>query len=409
MTSIKLKFRASTVEGRPGTLYYQLYRHRTTKRINTRMRIRPEQWNSEEERLAPEKDNLGILLHYQQIINRDLGILRNIIDRLEAFRQEYSLDDIIEQYCSRHSEISSLKYIRDDIQDLILNGKLGTARNRRRALSSFCSYLKGSDIPLSGWNRNLISGYAKWLEKKSLARNTVSFYMRNLRTVYNKAVKEGLIPQENPFSDVYTGIDSTRKRAVNESVLLKLMQLDLSTTPALELARDIFLFSYCTRGMTFVDIAYLSKKDIQGNYIIYRRKKTGQQLCVHIEACTRFILKKYSRNTSRYIFPLLRAENNADAYRQYQTALGYYNRNLKRLSRLLKLQTPISSYTARHTWATTARNRNTPLAVISTSMGHTSEMTTRIYLAAIDESVIDNANRNVLAPLNRMARGLAGR
>ena len=131
MTSIKLKFRASTVEGRPGTLYYQLYRHRTTKRINTRMRIRPEQWNSEEERLAPEKDNLGILLHYQQIINRDLGILRNIIDRLEAFRQEYSLDDIIEQYCSRHSEISSLKYIRADIQDLILNGKLGTARNRR--------------------------------------------------------------------------------------------------------------------------------------------------------------------------------------------------------------------------------------------------------------------------------------
>ena len=192
MTSIKLKFRASTVEGRPGTLYYQLYRHRTTKRINTRMRIRPEQWNSEEERLAPEKDNLGILLHYQQIINRDLGILRNIIDRLEAFRQEYSLDDIIEQYCSRHSEISSLKYIRDDIQDLILNGKLGTARNRRRALSSFCSYLKGSDIPLSDWDRNLISGYAKWLEKKSLARNTVSFYMRNLRTVYNKAVKDVL-------------------------------------------------------------------------------------------------------------------------------------------------------------------------------------------------------------------------
>lgn len=403
MTSIKLKFRASTVEGRPGTLYYQLYRHRTTKRINTRMRIRPEQWNSEEERLAPEKDNLGILLHYQQIINRDLGILRNIIDRLEAFRQEYSLDDIIEQYCSRHSEISSLKYIRDDIQDLILNGKLGTARNRRRALSSFCSYLKGSDIPLSDWDRNLISGYAKWLEKKSLARNTVSFYMRNLRTVYNKAVKDGLVPQGNPFSNVYTGTDRTSKRAVDESVMLRLKELDLSCAPALELARDMFLFSYCTRGMAFIDMVFLRREDIRGGSIVYRRRKTGQKLRIRIETCIGDILKKYGRKRqdSPYVFPVIRSQDVRAAYSEYQTALGYYNRKLKRLSSLLNLDTPLSSHVARHSWATAARNRNTPIAVISSGMGHTSERTTRIYLAALDESLIDSANRSILAPLER--------
>ena len=403
MTSIKLKFRASTVEGRPGTLYYQLYRHRTTKRINTRMRIRPEQWNSEEERLAPEKDNLGILLHYQQIINRDMGILRNIIDRLEAFRQEYSLDDIIEQYCSRHSEISSFKYIRDDIQDLILNGKLGTARNRRRALSSFCSYLKGCDIPLSDWNRNLISGYAKWLEKKSLARNTVSFYMRNLRTVYNKAVKDGLVPQGNPFSNVYTGTDRTSKRAVDESVMLRLKELDLSCAPALELARDMFLFSYCTRGMAFIDMVFLRREDIRGGSIVYRRRKTGQKLRIRIETCIGDILKKYGRKRqdSPYVFPVIRSQDVRAAYSEYQTALGYYNRKLKRLSSLLNLDTPLASHVARHSWATAARNRNTPIAVISSGMGHTSERTTRIYLAALDESLIDSANRSILAPLER--------
>ena len=156
--------------------------------------------------------------------------------------------------------------------------------------------------------------------------------------------------------------------------------------------------------MSFVDMAFLRKSDISGSTIAYSRKKTGQRLCVRIEPCTSFILKKYSRKckSSSYIFPVIHTDDRNEAYRQYQTALGYYNRKLKRLSCLLKLETPISSYTARHTWATTARNRNTPLAVISSSMGHTSEKTTSIYLAALDESVIDRANRNILAPLNSL-------
>lgn len=404
MTTIKLKFRASSVEGRPGTLYYQLCRRRTTKRINTRMHIYPRQWDASEGRLSPEADNRGILLHYQQIINRDMGILHEIVDRMDAFGKDYSLNDIAWEFRVKCSGTYSLAYMEEELQNLVHDGKLGTARNRRRTLSSFTAYLEGKDILLSELDRTVICGYAKWLRGRSLCKNTVSFYMRNLRTVYNKAVKEGLVPQSHPFQDVYTGIDRTRKRAIGESVMLRLMQLDLEATPALDLARDMFIFSYCTRGMSFVDMAFLRKSDISGSTIAYSRKKTGQRLCVRIEPCTSFILKKYSRKckSSSYIFPVIHTDDRNEAYRQYQTALGYYNRKLKRLSCLLKLETPISSYTARHTWATTARNRNTPLAVISSSMGHTSEKTTSIYLAALDESVIDRANRNILAPLNSL-------
>ena len=246
-------------------------------------------------------------------------------------------------------------------------------------------------------------GYAEWLYGKSLTRNTVSFYMRNLRSVYNKAVKDGLVPQGNPFSNVYTGTDRTSKRAVDESVMLRLKELDLSCAPALDLARDMFLFSYCTRGMAFIDMVFLRREDIRGGSIVYRRRKTGQKLRIRIETCIGNILKKYGRNRqdSPYVFPVIRSQDVRTAYSEYQTALGYYNRKLKRLSCLLNLDPPLSSHVARHSWATAARNRNTPIAVISSGMGHTSERTTRIYLAALDESLIDSANRSILAPLER--------
>ena len=150
-------------------------------------------------------------------------------------------------------------------------------------------------------------------------------------------------------------------------------------------------------------MAMLQKSDIHGDCIVYSRKKTGQRLSVRIEPCTATIISKYSGKTvgTPYIFPVIRSSEREEIFRQYQTALGYYNRKLKRLGRRLGLDTPLTSYVARHTWATSARNHNTPLSVISTGMGHTSERTTRIYLAALDESVIDRANSNILASLNK--------
>lgn len=352
MTSIKLKFRASTVEGRPETPYYQIRHERAARQISTRIRILPGECSPDTTGDAP---------------------------------------------------VYSLAYMKEDIRRISQEGRLGTARNRRRAMSSFSTFLGGKDIAIRDLDRRLINEYAGWLAGKDLTRNTISFYMRTLRSVYNRAVKDGIILQNNPFTDVYTGVDCTRKRAVNEDVILRMMKLELNGTPGLDLARDMFVFSYCTRGMAFVDMAMLQKSDIHGDSIVYSRKKTGQRLSVRIEPCTATIISKYSGKTAGtpYIFPVIRSSEREEIFRQYQTALGYYNRKLKRLGRRLGLDTPLTSYVARHTWATSARNHNTPLSVISTGMGHTSERTTRIYLAALDESVIDRANSNILASLNK--------
>ena len=292
----------------------------------------------------------------------------------------------------------------EDIARLTSEGRLGTARNYTRTLNSFSAFLGGTDLPFAAFTEPLVEEYNAYLVRRGVVRNTVSFYMRILRAVYNRAVRQRLTEQSFPFSGVYTGIDHTRKRAVEERLIGRLRNLDLSESDALALARDLFIFSYCTRGMSFVDMAFLRKRDLSGGEINYVRRKTGQLMTVHLETCMREIVRRYewrTRNTP-YVFPLLTAEEPGRAYSQYQIALNYYNRQLKRLSQLLGLEEGLSSYASRHSWATAARNHRVPITVISAGMGHTSERTTRIYLSSLESSVIDCANRKILSALTRI-------
>lgn len=302
---------------------------------------------------------------------------------------------------ANRSGVRFLKYMEQQINQMRLSRKFGTARNYARAQNSLRAFLNGRDLPINCINENLIQEYSNWLERRGVVRNTVSFYMRILRAVYNKAVKDRMARQSYPFRNVYTGIDKTRKKALDEYSVRKLLELDLEHFPALQLSRDIFIFSYCMRGMSFVDIALLRKKDFDGKYISYRRQKTGQRLTIRLEPCAENIIRRYEEETqgSPYIFPIITSEAPGEIYRQYQTALGYHNRKLKKLARMARMNIPLSSYCARHTWATVARNHNIPVSVIAAAMGHTSEKTTLIYLDSLDNSMIDKANRLVLKSL----------
>ncbi len=299
------------------------------------------------------------------------------------------------------------------IEGCVKAGKLGTARNYEKTMKSFGTFIgdgaagdggrrKPKDITFRKVTEKLVEEYEHWLSARGLVRNSSSFYMRNLRSIFNKAAEVGATVGGNPFRKVYTGIDRTRKRAADEGLLLRLQRLDLRQSAALALARDLFVFSYCTRGMAFVDIAFLRKTDINYGVISYIRRKTGQRLTVALEPCMEQIINRYRSETSDtpYVFPVLTSVDPEVAYMQYRIALNYHNRKLKRLARLLGVHLNLSTYTARHTWATTARNHQIPLSVISAGMGHTSEKTTQIYLAALDNSVIDMANRGILGKLN---------
>lgn len=168
---------------------------------------------------------------------------------------------------------SFFSFAAKQVSQLRYNGKLRTAETYQTTSNRFRGFMMGQDISLRCIDSALIQSFEGYLYQQELTPNTISFYMRNLRAIYNRAVDAHLIPQSSPFTHVYTGISKTIKRAVTLQVVRNLKSLDLSNEPYLDYARDMFLFSFYTRGMSFVDMAYLRKKDLQGNILVYRRKK----------------------------------------------------------------------------------------------------------------------------------------
>lgn len=380
MATVKVKLRPSTVPGKAGTIYYQLTHLRQVKQITTKIHLHPQDWDSNKAQII-FTDSTSYLLQCK--IDRDLDRLKKIIYKIDAECANYTVNEIIEKFYQTTADYSITDFFTQQIQKLKNDNRRGTARNYSKTLKSLKAFMKNTDSTFNIVTEQFVESYNTFLIQRGVVRNTISFYMRIFRSVYNKAVTQKIIEQTFPFKNVYTGVDRTRKRAVTETVISQLLSIDLKKSKALQFARDLFIFSFYARGMAFVDIVYLKKSNIQNGYITYVRHKTGQELTIRIETRLQNIINQYEKKDSPYLFPILNTEDENKAYSQYEIALNYYNRQLKRLSKLLEPNINLSSYTPRHTWATTARNKNVPLSIISAGMGHSSEKTTLIYLTKI--------------------------
>ena len=393
MATVKVKLRPSTVPGKAGTIYYQLTHLRQVKQITTKIHLHPQDWDSNKAQII-FTDSTSYLLQCK--IDRDLDRLKKIIYKIDAECANYTVNEIIEKFYQTTADYSITDFFTQQIQKLKNDNRRGTARNYSKTLKSLKAFMKNTDSTFNIVTEQLVESYNTFLIQRGVVRNTISFYMRIFRSVYNKAVTQKIIEQTFPFKNVYTGVDRTRKRAVTETVISQLLSIDLKKSKALQFARDLFIFSFYTRGMAFVDIVFLKKSNIQNGYITYVRHKTGQELTIKIETKLQNIINRYEKKDSPYVFPILNTEDGNKAYSQYEIALNYYNRQLKRLSNFLEPNINLSSYTPRHTWATTARNKNVPLSIISAGMGHSSERTTLIYLTKIENSVIDEVNKTII-------------
>ena len=286
------------------------------------------------------------------------------------------------------------------ISDSRLLGRIRTSETYLSAIRSFHCYREGKDVALKDIDSHMILKYETFLRNRGLCPNSSSFYMRNLRAIYNRAVHENLTKQKFPFKHVYTGVDKTSKRAVSINTIRQIKDMDLSTKPNLDFARDIFMFSFYTRGMSFIDIAYLRKQNLSYDTLSYRRRKTGQMMSIRWEECMQAITDKYSPTHTPFLLPIIRATDEQEQRKQYINISQKVNRSLKIIGRMLNLHIPLTMYVSRHAWASITKNKNVPLAVISEGLGHDSEKTTRIYLASLDNVAVDNANSMILKLLS---------
>ena len=297
---------------------------------------------------------------------------------------------------------------------LLKNGQYRTSLHYKATLNSFKRYRDNKDIALKEIDADVMHSYEAYLHHTAeVCKNTSSFYLRILRATYNKAVAKGLTPQQHPFTNVYTGIAPTRKRAIpTEDVSqIKSLQSVKDLTPKEEMARDTFLMSFYLRGISFIDLAHLRKSDLKDGYLHYTRRKTGQCLTIRWEDEMQELLEKYQAQTasSPYLFPFLVVGGNKrhnktidkmqEEVRLYHNAEVRISYHLRKLGAKIGIKGKLTLYVARHSWATTARDNDISMSVISEALGHHSETTTQIYLNSIKSSEVDDANAKILAAL----------
>lgn len=396
MDSIKLVFKKLEDLIVEESLLFQITYNNEIRIIDTGFRIYSHEWSAKRGTFVfpnKEDERYEHLISIYNNLEWEMKRFRFIINNLK--KSQYGIDDIVKAFQGYTAEGKGVfDFVRKVATRFYRLGRIRHGETMDCTIRSFMTFRNGIDISFQNLTTDIVEQYEAYLKSRGLTRNTSSFYMRNLRSVYKLAVQESLTIDKQPFRSVYTGVDKTKKRAISILDIRKIKSINLSNRPALDFTRDMLMFSFYTRGMSFVDMAYLRKKDVANGYITYRRKKTGQELSIAFVPEIGAIINKY-QNSTQYLLPIITAENGSER-QQYRNQLIRINRHLKKIGKMIGLSIPLSTYVMRHSWATIARNKGISLSVISEGLGHDSETTTRVYLDSIQKSKVDKANRIIL-------------
>jgi site-specific recombinase XerD len=345
-----------------------------------------------------KSERKAFILSIRERIRWDVERLTKIDRKLDSNGLTYTADDVIDEFVRYSNEYSLFNFMQSMIVTLKQRNQIRTSETYKAALNSFKKFRNNEDMMLDAITSDMMLLYESHLKHRGNTPNTISFYMRILRAVYNNAVDNEIIENRNPFRKVFTGAEKTIKRALNLSTIKQIKNLDLSLSPKTDFARDMFMMSFYLRGMSFIDMAYLRKSDLDNGRVIYRRRKTGQQLTIEWTKEMQMILDKYPENPTQYLLPIITKEE-GNQRRHARNVNESINHHLKKVAEKVSVLYPLTMYCARHSWASAAKAKGIPLSVISEGMGHDSEATTQIYLASLETSVVDKANALILKSL----------
>ncbi|MCD7970005.1 MAG: site-specific integrase [Alistipes sp.] len=405
MTSIKFHLKPSCKAGpASGTLFIRIIHNRKYRDLKRDYLLYPGEWNATTTSIVfpgvanPARNEQ--LIRMDASMQEDLARIRNIVHRLSN-RGPYSVTDIVEEFYKTGKNDTVATYADILGRELLAHGRVRTARAYRSAARSLVKFNGGKDVLLCEISAPMLRSFERYLLDCGLQMNTVSFYIRNIRAVYYRAVKAGIVDRTdaNHFEDVYTGVYETRRRALDQQEITALAALQ-SALPAekAHLKRSLlyFLFAYHSRGMSFIDMAYLKKQDIKGDTIIYKRKKTGYYLELKITKPMKRIINSFRHQTkhSPYVFPIL-DPSVPDHRMQYESALNRQNKFLKILASMAGVDKRISTHVARHTWATFAKRLGYGISLISEGLGHRDPKVTSIYLASFERSALDELSTKI--------------
>lgn len=279
------------------------------------------------------------------------------------------------------------------VKELRVSQRFGTARNYEGVLSILKVFTKEKDLKFNELNLDFLECFERFhLSKPGNSQNGLASYMRTIKAIYNKGIKDGFIEREHyPFYNYQIRTVPTEKRAIKVEYVKRILELDLNDENSLFHYRNYFLLSYMTMGMSYIDMAFLKKGNIVDARIKFQRKKTSKMYDIKVTEQMSVILKYYVSEKKRndFVLPILKRDSLELQYKDAQWGLKNYNKGLKKIADLCKIEERLTSYVSRHSFATHALFKNIPLPAISAMLGHSKLSTTQIYLKSLPSKVLD--------------------
>ncbi len=307
------------------------------------------------------------------------------------------------------SEIQEKKtvfaYFDEVIDNLEKSNRIGYSNIFKSTKNSIKKFRNNRDINFMDITPSFILKYEEWFYSRGVKMNSVFVFLRTFKTLINYAKKEGIVRELfDPFKEInFTKFRriKTSKRAISKDEIYAIINLELPDGNSISHARNYFLFSYYNRGINFIDMAHLKWSDVDKNRLTYERKKTKELLNIGMLEPAIILLEYYRtfRNENNdYIFPILNSKyvTAKSMDNRIDKMLKVVNTNLKKIGELCNIKVKLTTYVARHTYATVMKRSGVSTSLISESLGHDSEKTTQIYLDSFENSVIDEASKSIL-------------
>ncbi len=423
MTSVNFVLRPSTRKGHhPGSLSLRVLHYRKGKTTALGCYLYPQEWDREQQTVIYPENDPGRTAYLEEVeakIAASVETVQDIVTSLEK-QGRYTVGDIVGKLRRKKDDGKLLGYAEALAEEAEQNKQFRLADAYRTVSNGLVKFNKNVDIPLNHINATLMKDFETAMMNRGLKPNTISFYMRNLRAIYNKAVKARRIPvkQSNPFAGVYTKVHQTAKRALTVEETTHFYEVDFDAlrkrhpagtcgrehTENLHFAHRLFMFCFFAQGMCFIDMAHLRKENIKDGICTYYRKKTRKQVEVKVNEGMQQIIDSFADEVrdSPYLFPIITGEGET-ARREYETALRTQNRRLKALAKLAAIgkDKRLTTHVARHSFATLVRGGGMPAGVISEMLGHSTEKMTHNYFASFERSYYDQAYHIIVTLLSR--------
>ena len=377
------------------------------KYVSLGVSVKEENWDFNKnipKRNCPDRDTI------LSVIEKRTAEYRAQINGFMVENKDYTLETLVQRAESSVRNMTVGNYLDLFISQLAKENRLGYAESFKGLKSSLLLYCKSLDIKFSAIDNQWLKGYELHLKKEGKARNTIGIRFRSLRALYNKAIADEVVKKDYyPFDTfrVSQFHEQTKKRAIKREDIKRIIDLDLRTitnyrSPYLELGRDLFVFSYLSCGINLADMARIRYADIFNGRLQYHRKKTNKLITCKLQEPALKIIEKYRKEKvtpEDYIFPILDRKvhkTETQIRDKIRKANKATNKALHKIEEKLGLPIELTTYVARHSFATVLKRSGVSVSIISESLGHSSEKVTQIYLDSFDNEQIDNAMQNLL-------------